>query len=44
MARKKIVLFIVEGINDKVCLERVLSKIIDSNEVRFQITLWRLSI
>ncbi len=38
MARKKIVLFIVEGINDKICLERVLSKIIDSNEVRFQIT------
>lgn len=38
MARKKVVLFIVEGINDKTCLEGVLSKIIDSNEVRFQIT------
>lgn len=38
MARKKVVLFIVEGINDKTCLESVLSKIIDSNEVRFQIT------
>lgn len=38
MARKKVVLFIVEGINDKTCLESVLGKIIDSNEVRFQIT------
>lgn len=38
MPRKKVVLFIVEGINDKTCLESVLSKIIDSNEVRFQIT------
>lgn len=38
MARKKVVLFIVEGINDKTCLESVLGKIIDSNKVRFQIT------
>lgn len=38
MARKKVILFIVEGINDKTCLESVLSKIIDSNEVKFQIT------
>lgn len=38
MARKKIVLFIVEGINDKICLEGVLEKIVESREVRFQIT------
>lgn len=38
MARKKIILFIVEGINDKTCLEGVLEKILDSEEVRFQIT------
>lgn len=38
MARKKIILFIVEGINDKTCLESVLEKIIESEEVRFQIT------
>lgn len=38
MARKKIVLFIVEGINDKTCLEGVLEKIVESREVRFQIT------
>ena len=38
MARKKIVLFIVEGINDKTCLESVLEKIIESDEVRFQVT------
>lgn len=38
MARKKIVLFIVEGINDKTCLEGVLEKIVESSEVRFQIT------
>lgn len=30
MARKKIILFIVEGINDKTCLEGVLEKILDS--------------
>ncbi|MCQ2081346.1 MAG: hypothetical protein MJZ11_06775 [Lachnospiraceae bacterium] len=38
MAKKKVILFIVEGINDKTCLESVLGKIIDSNEVKFQIT------
>lgn len=38
MARKKIILFIVEGINDKTCLESVLEKILESEEVRFQIT------
>lgn len=38
MARKKIILFIVEGINDKTCLEGVLEKILESEEVRFQIT------
>ncbi|MCM1303280.1 MAG: hypothetical protein NC305_10905 [Lachnospiraceae bacterium] len=38
MARKKVVLFIVEGVNDKTCLESVLRKIINSNEVSFQIT------
>lgn len=38
MARKKIILFIAEGVNDKTCLESVLENIIESNEVRFQIT------
>lgn len=38
MAKKKVILFIVEGINDKTCLESVLGKIIDSSEVKFQIT------
>ena len=38
MARKKIILFIVERINDKTCLEGVLEKILDTEEVRFQIT------
>lgn len=36
---KKVILFIVEGINDKTCLGGVLEQILDSNEVRFQITL-----
>ncbi len=35
---KKVVLFIVEGINDQTCLGGVLEQIIDSSEVRFQIT------
>lgn len=35
---KKIILFIVEGINDKTCLGGVLEQILDSNEVRFQMT------
>ncbi len=38
MTRKKIILFIVEGINDKTCLEGVLEKVLESEEVRFQIT------
>ena len=38
MAKKKVVLFIVEGVNDKTCLEGVLRRIISSNEVAFQIT------
>ena len=38
MTRKKIVLFIVEGINDKTCLEGVLENVVDSEEVRFQMT------
>lgn len=38
MARKKIVLFIVEGINDKTCLEGVLENVVESEEVRFQMT------
>lgn len=36
--RKKIILFIVEGITDKTCLGYVLSKIINSNKVEFQLT------
>lgn len=38
MARKKIVLFIVEGINDKTCLEGVLENVVETEEVRFQMT------
>lgn len=38
MTRKKIILFIVEGINDKTCLEGVLEKVLESEEIRFQIT------
>lgn len=38
MARKKIVLFIVEGINDKTCLEGVLENVVESEEVHFQMT------
>ncbi|KUO78353.1 MAG: hypothetical protein APF81_02900 [Desulfosporosinus sp. BRH_c37] len=36
--RKKIILFIVEGITDKTCLGYVLSKIINTNRVEFAIT------
>ena len=35
---KKVILFIVEGINDQTCLGGVLEQILDSNEVRFQMT------
>ena len=35
---KKVILFIVEGINDQTCLGGVLEEILDSNEVRFQMT------
>jgi len=38
MAKKKIILFIVEGINDKTCLEGVLEEILDSGEVLFKLT------
>lgn len=38
MARKKVILFIVEGINDQTCLGGVLEGIISSNEVRFEMT------
>lgn len=35
---KKVILFIVEGINDQTCLGGVLEQLLDSNEVRFQMT------
>lgn len=35
---KKVILFIVEGINDQICLGNALERTINSNEVRFQIT------
>ncbi|WP_026662053.1 hypothetical protein [Butyrivibrio proteoclasticus] len=38
MAKKKVILFIVEGINDKTCLEGVLEEILDSGEVLFKLT------
>jgi len=38
MKGKKIILFIVEGITDQTCLGFVLSKILNSNEVRFALT------
>ncbi len=38
MSKKKIVLFIVEGINDETCLGLILSKILNTNAVRFQLT------
>jgi hypothetical protein len=38
MSRQKIIFFIVEGITDKTCLSLVLSKIITSPVVRFEVT------
>lgn len=35
---KKVILFIVEGINDQTCLGGALEHLLDSNEVRFQMT------
>lgn len=35
---KKVILFLVEGITDKVSLEGVLSELIETKEVAFQIT------
>ena len=36
--KKKIVLFIVEGINDKTCLALCMDQLLDNNTVRFEIT------
>lgn len=36
--KKKIILFIVEGINDKTCLALCMDQLIDNNTVRFEIT------
>lgn len=38
MTKKKVILFIVEGINDKTCLEGVLQELLDSGDVLFQLT------
>lgn len=36
--KKKIILFIVEGINDKICLSLCLDQLLDKNTVRFETT------
>ncbi|MDD2576608.1 MAG: hypothetical protein PHV76_03810 [Bacteroidales bacterium] len=38
MPRKKIILFIVEGISDQTCLSLALSRLLSSNRVQFKIT------
>lgn len=38
MARKKIILFIVEGISDQTCLGLALSRLLTSNNIQFEIT------